>query len=115
MLDSRATEAMYRIELAELKYKALNTEPIAAVDWTKESACRGMEKQIFYGETRADVEEAKKVCPRCIVRLYCLKEAIVNNEEFGVWGGLEQKDLRTIRKIEPLGPNDSTYLLSLSY
>jgi hypothetical protein len=49
------------------------------------------------------------------VRLYCLKEAIVNNEEFGVWGGLEQKDLRTIRKIEPLGPNDSTYLLSLSY
>ncbi len=94
-----------RVQLAKRKYLALTARPEADVDWTKRSECRGMDDEIFYGATSSDVAEAKEVCVHCVVGLNCLRYAIENDEKFGVWGGLDERELRLIKKIEPICPD----------
>jgi hypothetical protein len=68
--------------------------------WHEDAACRDKPQEWFYGdEDRADkarhhpsltvneVARARDVCNECPVQMQCLEWAIVNREEFGIWGG----------------------------
>jgi WhiB family redox-sensing transcriptional regulator len=44
------------------------------------------------------IEEAKAVCRRCPIRVQCLDEALARGEEFGVWGGLSEKERRALKR-----------------
>jgi len=46
------------------------------------------------GSTR----DAKRVCESCPVREECLKYAMDNDERFGIWGGLSERERRRLRK-----------------
>jgi WhiB family redox-sensing transcriptional regulator len=46
------------------------------------------------GSTR----EAKKVCTTCDVRSECLEYALSNDERFGIWGGLSERERRRLKK-----------------
>ena len=46
------------------------------------------------GSTR----EAKKVCLTCEVRGECLEYALMNDERFGIWGGLSERERRKLKK-----------------
>ena len=40
----------------------------------------------------------KKVCLTCEVRDDCLESALMNDERFGIWGGLSERERRKLKK-----------------
>lgn len=70
-------------------------------DWMNYSECLGSEDpEMFFPEryTRLGTEAAKKVCSRCVVVAECLSYALKNNEEFGIWGGLTEKERQDLKR-----------------
>jgi WhiB family redox-sensing transcriptional regulator len=65
--------------------------------WQLRALCKQSTADAFYPEKGGSVREAKKICGRCDVRAQCLEFALVNNEQFGVWGGLTQRERRRLR------------------
>lgn len=49
----------------------------------------------------AKQNEAKKVCIGCPVRSECLAEALDNEIEWGVWGGLTERERRALLRRSP--------------
>lgn len=73
------------------------------VSWTDRAACRYEDPELFFpismtGPGRAQAEEAKAVCARCPVRRECLEYALATHQEAGIWGGLTEDELRTLRR-----------------
>ena len=44
------------------------------------------------------LEEAKKVCNRCIVKEPCLAWALESGQDAGVWGGLSEDERRALKR-----------------
>ncbi|WP_344685006.1 WhiB family transcriptional regulator [Saccharopolyspora taberi] len=69
-------------------------------DWRLDAACRGDEPdQLFVrgGQQRM----ARMVCFGCPVRTECLSEALDNRIEFGVWGGMTERERRALLRRRP--------------
>jgi WhiB family redox-sensing transcriptional regulator len=69
------------------------------MDWRDKAACKEMDPAIFEGSDEATPETqalttalAKQTCRGCSVRLACLKWAVDQPEEFGVWGGYDAEE-----------------------
>ncbi|MGW2844406.1 WhiB family transcriptional regulator [Streptomyces sp. NPDC001274] len=90
------------------------TTPAAAdSDWRVRGACQGIDPELFWpkGEShpaRAQAEQAKQVCRTCQVRRQCLEWAVEAREDFGVWGGLSERERRQVhrRKARSYGQNE---------
>lgn len=63
-------------------------------DWTLTAKCRGMQDQLF--PEGADQKRARAVCLGCAVRSECLAEALDNRIEWGVWGGMTERERRQL-------------------
>ena len=63
-------------------------------DWTLKAKCRGMQDQLF--PDGADQKRARTVCVGCTVRSQCLAEALDNRIEWGVWGGMTERERRSL-------------------
>lgn len=63
-------------------------------DWTLSAKCRGMQDQLF--PEGADQKRARAVCLGCAVRSECLAEALDNRIEWGVWGGMTERERRQL-------------------
>jgi WhiB family redox-sensing transcriptional regulator len=70
-----------------------------AADWTPLAACRGMNDRLF-PEAR-DQKRAKSICFGCAVRASCLAEALDNRIEWGVWGGMTERERRQLLRQRP--------------
>ena len=69
--------------------------------WRDSAACRQVDTEIFFPVGRgasADIEQAKAVCARCPVQLSCLAFAVTSNQEYGIWGGCDEDELRLLRR-----------------
>ncbi len=66
-------------------------------DWATRAACRGLDPDLFFPERGEPTREARTVCNQCPVRVDCLNYALDNNERFGMWGGLSERQRRRIR------------------
>ncbi len=72
--------------------------------------CKDSEPSIFFYEEgmkgirkRLQLVSARAVCGPCVVRNECLEFALQTGQEFGVWGGLderERKKLMNQKKLE---------------
>lgn len=60
--------------------------------WQEDSACRGIEPEIFFPISEDDSWRAKEICLVCEVRPHCLVFALENRERYGVWGGVTEKE-----------------------
>jgi WhiB family redox-sensing transcriptional regulator len=49
----------------------------------------------------AEQHKAKVICQACPVRTECLAEALDNRMEWGVWGGLTERERRAILRKRP--------------
>lgn len=70
-------------------------------EWQLDARCRDMHSHDFFhpdGDTRHHrrrrEERAISVCGKCEVRADCLNHAVRNRETHGVWGGLNERQLR---------------------
>jgi WhiB family transcriptional regulator, redox-sensing transcriptional regulator len=65
-------------------------------DWTSRSLCRQVDPELFFPEKGGSTREAKRICRDCPVRAECLGFALENNERFGIWGGLSERERRKL-------------------
>jgi WhiB family redox-sensing transcriptional regulator len=49
----------------------------------------------------SDQKRAKLVCSGCPVRLECLSEALDHRIEWGVWGGMTERERRALLRRRP--------------
>jgi WhiB family transcriptional regulator, redox-sensing transcriptional regulator len=63
-------------------------------NWRGRALCAETDPEAFFPEKGGSTREAKKVCRRCEVRAECLEFALKNDEQFGVWGGMSERERR---------------------
>lgn len=68
-------------------------------DWTVLAKCRGMEDALF--PEPAEQRRVRMLCVDCPVRLECLAEALDNRIEWGVWGGMTERERRLLLRQRP--------------
>ena len=68
-------------------------------DWTLLANCRGMTDAMFVDAP--EQRRARQVCASCPVRLVCLAEALDNKVEWGVWGGMTERERRRLLRHRP--------------
>ena len=78
-------------------FAATGSEPQA---WVAESACRNADPDELF-VTGAAQNRAKAVCMGCKVRTECLSDALDNRVEFGVWGGMTERERRALLRRRP--------------
>jgi len=69
-------------------------------DWTARSACRTADPDDLFVSGAAQ-NRAKAVCMGCPVRAECLADALDNRVEFGVWGGMTERERRALLRRRP--------------
>jgi WhiB family redox-sensing transcriptional regulator len=70
------------------------------VDWTSRARCRSGEPDDLFVQGAAQ-NRAKTVCLGCPVRTECLADALDNCVEFGVWGGMTERERRALLRRRP--------------
>ena len=80
-------------------------------EWTVQAKCRDMADALF-PEGR-DQKRARSVCVGCPVRSECLAEALDNRIEWGVWGGMTERERRALLRQRP--DIDSWYDVLVNY
>ncbi len=66
--------------------------------WQTDALCAQTDPEAFFPEKGGSTRDAKKVCGACNVRAQCLEYALANDERFGIWGGLSERERRRLRK-----------------
>ncbi len=69
-------------------------------DWTARSACNTSNPDDLFVSGAAQ-NRAKAVCMGCPVRTECLSDALDNRVEFGVWGGMTERERRALLRRRP--------------
>lgn len=70
----------------------------SALAWQDDALCAETDPEAFYPEKGGSTREAKKVCMACGVRAECLEYALERDERFGIWGGLSERERRTVAR-----------------
>lgn len=82
-------------------YSAAETIGFMIVDgdeWQTKAICAQTDPEIFFPEKGGSTREAKIVCRGCEVASDCLQYALDNDERFGVWGGLSERERRKLKE-----------------
>ena len=66
--------------------------------WQERALCAQTDPEAFFPEKGGSTREAKRVCLTCEVRDQCLEYALANDERFGIWGGLSERERRKLKK-----------------
>ena len=69
-------------------------------EWALQGACIDSEPDALFVRGAAQ-QLAKQVCMSCPVIAECLADALDNRTEFGVWGGMTERERRALLKRQP--------------
>ncbi len=69
-----------------------------APEWQERALCAQTDPEAFFPEKGGSTREAKKICTGCEVRSECLSYALANDERFGIWGGLSERERRRLKR-----------------
>ncbi|NBO46522.1 MAG: WhiB family transcriptional regulator [Actinobacteria bacterium] len=69
-------------------------------EWASRGACTTGDPDALFVQGAAQ-HRAKIVCSGCEVRTECLAEALDSQVEFGVWGGMTERERRAILRRRP--------------
>lgn len=96
-----------------MDYKASNSAPrtrsgrsmslddlfgTAEQEWQEQALCAQTDPEAFFPEKGGSTREAKRICQACAVRDECLEYALLNDERFGIWGGLSERERRRLKR-----------------
>jgi WhiB family redox-sensing transcriptional regulator len=75
---------------------------VAAADtrrkWSARGHCAEKDPELFFPPRDGSTEEAKAICSSCVVRRQCLAYAVVAEEPYGIWGGLDPGERHNLRR-----------------
>ena len=66
--------------------------------WQDRALCAQTDPEAFFPEKGGSTREAKRICTTCTVRAECLEYALGNDERFGIWGGLSERERRRLKR-----------------
>jgi len=90
----RHTYSKPEIELA--RTSAPVSDEAEYLKWQQDAVCAQTDPEAFFPEKGGSTREAKKLCAACDVRDECLEYALSNDERFGIWGGLSERERRKL-------------------
>jgi WhiB family redox-sensing transcriptional regulator len=76
----------------------VEVEESGELEWQERALCAQTDPEAFFPEKGGSTREAKRVCLSCEVRVQCLDYALENDERFGIWGGLSERERRRVKK-----------------
>lgn len=68
--------------------------------WATRGACASMDPEGFFVQG-AEQHAVKSACGACPVRTECLADALDNKVDFGVWGGMTERERRRLLRRNP--------------
>ncbi|MGY0021500.1 WhiB family transcriptional regulator [Streptomyces sp. YJ-C3] len=68
--------------------------------WWEEAACRTADPEQLFVEGAAQTR-ATRICAGCLVRTECLAHALDQRVEYGVWGGMTERERRALLRRRP--------------
>ncbi|MGB3483079.1 MAG: WhiB family transcriptional regulator [Mycobacterium sp.] len=74
-----------------------DSEPVDS-QWQERALCAQTDPEAFFPEKGGSTREAKRICLGCDVKDACLEYALSNDERFGIWGGLSERERRRIKR-----------------
>lgn len=76
-------------------------------DWQRNAVCaepkHSDKMESFFAETYDERAPARALCVGCLVRRECLKWALEGKHIWGVWGGLDEQDIRRVLSVSSSG------------
>lgn len=69
-------------------------------NWRVAARCRTTDAEGLF-VTGARQREARAICRACPVRTECLAHALDHRVEFGVWGGMTERERRALLRARP--------------
>ncbi|MDH6521487.1 WhiB family redox-sensing transcriptional regulator [Streptomyces sp. SAI-208] len=73
---------------------------MADTDWSEQGLCRTADPDDLFVEGAAQ-NRAKALCSGCTVRTECLAYALDQRIEFGIWGGMTERERRALLRRRP--------------
>ncbi len=72
----------------------------ARMAWTSQAMCRTIDPDELFVRGAAQ-RKAANICRHCPVMMECAADALDNKVEFGVWGGMTERQRRALLKQHP--------------
>jgi WhiB family transcriptional regulator, redox-sensing transcriptional regulator len=80
-------------------FEALAAQPDPSNEpWYERAVCPQTDPEAFYPKKGGSTREAKRICRGCPVIDQCLQWALDNDERFGIWGGLSERERRRLKR-----------------
>lgn len=96
-MDEERVDDDTRAELTLLDLSGQDSDEVE-LTWQERALCAQTDPEAFFPEKGGSTREAKKVCVSCEVRAECLEYALENDERFGIWGGLSERERRKLKR-----------------
>lgn len=72
---------------------------LARGGWKERATCRQTDPDLWFADiSKRKRARAASICASCPVRRQCLAWALVFDEEYGIWGGLDAAELRPLQR-----------------
>ena len=80
--------------------------------WMVQALCRGVDTERWFDPKPPKFvrRHIREVCSSCPVAMLCLSHALVNNEQYGAWGGRTMTVLRPLQRRFAAGESLSSVL-----
>lgn len=89
---------------------AVSPEEYMRAYWVTKARCRAGDPDLLFVRGAEQRGVAAAVCGRCPVVGQCLADALDNRIEFGVWGGLTERQRRALLRAHPEVPSWAQFL-----
>jgi WhiB family transcriptional regulator, redox-sensing transcriptional regulator len=77
---------------------ALGDDETGVLAWQEQALCAQTDPEAFFPEKGGSTREAKRICVGCEVKGECLEYALGQDERFGIWGGLSERERRRLKR-----------------
>ena len=77
---------------------ATDVEDETLLSWQDKALCAQTDPEAFFPEKGGSTREAKRICVSCEVKQECLEYALMQDERFGIWGGLSERERRRLKR-----------------
>ncbi|ETD33459.1 transcription factor WhiB [Williamsia sp. D3] len=104
----RTSILCFRQGIVMAKAAAATVENEARLAWVARARCREVDPDQLFVRGAAQ-RKAATICRHCPVQLECGADALDNRVEFGVWGGMTERQRRALLRQHPEVTSWSTF------